>query len=142
MSGSWPSGTVGIVTLPSGRTVRGRGLRAPLPGGAEPEFSVWLTGARPADVAWAAEWIRWRDFWLPTDPPLAEKMLRDAHERAAELRVEFACGGGIGRTGTALAALAVFEGMSPVEAVRWVRRHYHRRAVETPWQRRFVGGLI
>jgi protein-tyrosine phosphatase len=49
--------------------------------------------------------------------------------------VEVACRGGVGRTGTALAALAVLDGLSPGEAVRWVRREYHPRAVETPWQR-------
>jgi protein-tyrosine phosphatase len=49
-----------------------------------------------------------------------------------------ACGGGIGRTGTALAALAVLDGLTPREALRWVRAGYHRRAVETPWQRRWL----
>lgn len=50
-------------------------------------------------------------------------------------RVQVACRGGVGRTGTALAALAVLDGLEPAQAAAWVRRHYHRRAVETPWQR-------
>ncbi len=58
--------------------------------------------------------------------------------RAAEQRVEVACGGGLGRTGTALACLAVLDGVPNTEAVAYVREHYARRAVETPWQRRFV----
>ena len=29
----------------------------------------------------------------------------------------------------------VLDGLPPVEAVRWVRREFHPRAVETPWQR-------
>jgi protein-tyrosine phosphatase len=53
-------------------------------------------------------------------------------------RVEVACGGGQGRTGTALACLAVLDGVPPEEAVAWVRAHYRRRAVETPGQARFV----
>lgn len=53
-------------------------------------------------------------------------------------RVEIACGGGRGRTGTALAALAVLDGVPAEEAVEFVRRHYDRHAVETPWQRRYV----
>ncbi|NUP61376.1 MAG: protein phosphatase, partial [Nonomuraea sp.] len=53
-------------------------------------------------------------------------------------RVEVACGGGRGRTGTALACLAVLDGVPAAEAVRYVRSHYDRHAVETPWQRRFV----
>jgi protein-tyrosine phosphatase len=46
-----------------------------------------------------------------------------------------ACHGGVGRTGTALAALAVLDGLAPPDAVRWVRANYQERAVETPWQR-------
>jgi hypothetical protein len=28
--------------------------------------------------------------------------------------------------------------MNPKEAVKWVRQNYHSRAVEVPWQRRFI----
>jgi len=52
--------------------------------------------------------------------------------------VEIACAGGHGRTGTALACLAVLDGVPSREAVRYVRAHYAARAVETPGQRRFV----
>ncbi|WP_430625935.1 protein-tyrosine phosphatase family protein, partial [Streptomyces albus] len=53
-------------------------------------------------------------------------------------RVEVACGGGKGRTGTALACVAVLDGVPADEAVSYVRAHYTPRAVETPWQRRYV----
>ena len=53
-------------------------------------------------------------------------------------RVEIACGGGRGRTGTALACMAVLDGVPRDEAVTYVREHYDARAVETPWQRRYV----
>jgi protein-tyrosine phosphatase len=89
----------------------------------------------------AGEVVRWPDFRLPTDRDAALATLRQAHGRAATERVELACGGGIGRTGTALAVLAVLSGADPAEAVPWVRRHHHPRAVETPWQRRWVAGL-
>jgi protein-tyrosine phosphatase len=46
--------------------------------------------------------------------------------------------GGLGRTGTALACIAVLDGVPAGEAVGYVRRHYSPRAVETPQQRRFV----
>jgi len=49
-----------------------------------------------------------------------------------------ACGGGHGRTGTALACLAVLDGVPGRAAVGYVRAHYGQRAVEAPWQRRFV----
>ena len=53
-------------------------------------------------------------------------------------RVEIACAGGRGRTGTALACLAVLDGLPGREAIAYVRSHYEQRAVETRWQRRFV----
>jgi len=56
--------------------------------------------------------------------------------------VELACGGGRGRTGTALACLAVLDGMPAAEAVAYVREHYDLRAVETPRQRRYVARFI
>ena len=55
--------------------------------------------------------------------------------------MEVACRGGIGRTGTALAALAILDGLTPPEALAWVRDAYHHRAVETPWQRRWLRGV-
>ncbi|MFJ8013916.1 hypothetical protein [Streptomyces sp. NPDC096339] len=38
-------------------------------------------------------------------------------------------------SGTALACMAVLDGVPPEQAVAFVRQHYHPRAVETPWQR-------
>jgi len=82
--------------------------------------------------------VRWRDFWLPSERAQARQVLYEAWERAGTERVEIACGGGRGRTGTALACLAVIDGVPPDRAVAFVRRHYDPRAVETPWQRRYV----
>lgn len=82
--------------------------------------------------------MRWPDFRLPSDLEAARAALAEAWRRAADERVEVACGGGRGRTGTALACLAVLDGVPPSEAVAYVRARYGRRAVETPWQRRFV----
>ena len=84
---------------------------------------------------------RWRDFWLPSDPDVATNVLRLAHQRGHSDRVEIACGGGVGRTGTALAVMCIFDGMEPDAAVGWVREHYHSRAVEVPWQRRYLGSV-
>jgi hypothetical protein len=135
---SWPDGTPGVVQLPSGRRVRGRGLRRPLPAGPLPEFGVYLLGRPPGPVAWESAWLPWPDFRLPRDPAAARTVLAEAWRRAAEQRVEVACEGGRGRTGTALACLAVLDGVPSAEAVAWVRAHYDPRAVETPWQSRFV----
>ncbi|KRV48735.1 protein phosphatase [Wenjunlia vitaminophila] len=138
MATSWEPTDVGVLRLPSGRLVRGRGLRRPLPDGQSPSFGVYLLGHEPPPVAWETRWLRWPDFWLPSDRGAARETLREAWERAEGERVEVACGGGYGRTGTALACLAVLDGVPNHEAVAYVRRHYSGRAVETPWQRRFV----
>jgi len=132
----WADDT-GVVTLPGGARVRGRRLRNPA---CEADFALVLAAGPTPD--WPSRRIRWPDFWVPTDTADAIAALREALTRArAGERVEVACGGGVGRTGTALAALAILDGLSPDEALRWVRASYHRRAVETPWQRRWLRRL-
>ncbi|MFF3327513.1 protein phosphatase [Streptomyces sp. NPDC002889] len=138
MGETWEPGRAGVLRLPSGRLVRGRALRGPVPAGATPGFAVHLLGRRPPDVPWEARWLRWPDFRLPADRAEAREVLGEAWERAGAERVEFACGGGRGRTGTALACLAVLDGVPAERAVEFVRRHYDCHAVETPWQRRYV----
>lgn len=130
--------TPGVLLLPSGRRVRGRGLRRPLPDGDVPEFGLYLLGRPPAPMGWEARWVRWPDFLLPTAVDAARAALVEAWCRAEAERVEIACGGGRGRTGTALACLAVLDGVPGRDAVAFVREHYDARAVETPWQRRYV----
>ncbi|GAB2522586.1 protein-tyrosine phosphatase family protein [Nocardiopsis aegyptia] len=127
-----------MLALPSGRLVRGRGLARPLPAGPEPDFALYLLGSTPPSVAWETRWVRWPDFGLPSDRTAAGEALREAWTRAGGERVELACMGGQGRTGTALACLAVLDGVPADEAVAYVRAHYLSGAVETPWQRRFV----
>lgn len=134
---TWTDGA-GVVELADGRRVRGRGLRQPEPEGPAPEFGVYLLGRDPGPFAWPCRWVRWPDFRTPSSPDDALAALAEAHERCAGERVEIACAGGTGRTGTALAVLAALSGVPQDEAVAWVRAHYRPRAVETPWQRRWV----
>lgn len=82
--------------------------------------------------------MRWPDFRLPRDRRDAVAALRQAWLRAEYERVEIACGGGRGRTGTALACIAVLDGVPAEQAVAFVRERYDQHAVETPWQRRYV----
>jgi rhodanese/phosphatase family protein len=135
---TWAPEAPGVVRLPSGLLVRGRGLRRPFPAGPEPEFALYLLGAAPPPVRWRSRWVRWRDFWLPSDRADFTDALHQVLQRAGTERVEIACGGGFGRTGTALACLAVLDGLPADEAVAYVRGRYSSRAIETPWQRRFV----
>lgn len=134
----------GAIRLPDGSWVRGRGLRHPAPEGASPDYGLYLGGKRLRDrheplLKWPHDWIDWPDFLLPRDHEHAVRRIRALYERArAGDRVEVACGGGVGRTGTVLACLAVLADLPASAAVGWTRANYHHRAVETPWQRRWV----
>jgi protein-tyrosine phosphatase len=133
----WDADEPGLLRLPSGRLVRGRGLRRPHDAG-DPDFGLYLLGKPPAAPGWPFRWLRWPDFRLPSDAAAAAAAFAEVLERAGSERVEVACGGGRGRTGTALACIAVLDGVPAGEAVAYVRRHYHPHAVETPWQKRYV----
>lgn len=162
---TWTTREPGVLALPSGRSVRGRALSAPRqPSRSQPvpssqpassdaraDFELILLGTHQqfeAQTAHADEagngtavesrWVKWPDFRLPSDPADAASAFAEAWARASSERVGVACAGGRGRTGTALACLAILDGIPSAEAVAFVREHYHPRAVETPWQRRFV----
>lgn len=130
--------------LPRGAVVHGRGLsRDPRPEG-DPDFGLylgtrWLRRRRGAGITWPHAWVSWPDFGVPRDAAAARAAITDLHARATRgERVEVACGGGTGRTGTVLACLATMDGLGADEAVAWTRAHYRAKAVETPWQRRWV----
>jgi len=132
---TWDPDADGVLRLPSGRLIRGRALSRPPPVGPVPEFALYLLAREPPAVDWKSRWVRWPDLGLPSDRAAATDALTQAWTRAATERVEVACAGGRGRTGTALACLAVLDGVPGSEAVAYVREHYDARAVETPWQR-------
>jgi Predicted protein-tyrosine phosphatase len=130
----------GAIRLPDGTPVRGRGRREPLPGGPLPELGLFLGDPGPHPLPdWPVERIDWPDFRVPRDLDAAVASIRTAYEAArAGHRVEITCGGGTGRTGTAIACMAVLAGHPATDAVAWTRAVYRRRAVETPFQRRWV----
>lgn len=136
---TWQPDLTGVVALPTGRSVRGRALHDGAPRDEEsPELGLYLTAEPHHEAGWESRWVRWPDFRLPATPSDAIAALREVYELSSETKVEIACGGGRGRTGTALALLARFAGVPANEAVAWVRANYRKGAVETPWQRRFV----
>ena len=141
MTDPWDPAGAGVLRLPSGRLVRGRSLRQPLPPRPRPTFAVYLLGKTPPAVAWDSRWLRWPDLRLPSDHAHARKVLREAWESVLTQRVEIACRGGRGRTGTALVCLAIIDGIPAKQAVAFVRQHYDQHAVETPWQKRYVTRL-
>jgi hypothetical protein len=135
---AWEPGP-GMVELPDGARLRGRGMHAGDPPGPSPDWGLYLLGRPPDAMPWPARWLPWPDFRLPRSPVDARSAFEEAHRLAAEgLLVELACRGGRGRTGTALACIAQLGGVPADQATAWVRRHYDRHAVETPWQRMYV----
>jgi hypothetical protein len=102
-----------------------------------PDFALYLDERwRPP---WPHEFLDWPDFGVPDDPVPVAAALGSLLERArAGERVEIGCDGGHGRTGTALACLAILSGQAPGDAVSWVRAAYCERAVETEEQEAFA----
>ena len=144
---SQPAALPGAIVLPDGVPVRGRGLCEPVAPGDLPELGLylgrpgtWRSGWHPdPPPQWPVLWIDWPDFRTPRDGEQAAASILQAHRAAAGgALVEVACGGGVGRTGTVIACLALLTGHPAEDAVDWTRRHYRRRAVETPGQRRWV----
>ena len=102
-----------------------------------PDFGLYLDERwRPP---WPHEYLDWPNFGVPDDPVLVVVALESLLDRArAGQRVEIGCYGGHGRTGTALACLAILCGQAPGESVSWVRAGYCERAVETDEQEAFA----
>ncbi|GAA3234016.1 protein-tyrosine phosphatase family protein [Pseudonocardia petroleophila] len=139
-----PRHVEGDVLLPDGTRVRGRGRRE-RPADPPPEFGLYLHRrrtllGRPVLVPdWPAEWLDWPDFRVPRDGRRAAAAVEHAYRLARDgRRVEVACAGGTGRTGTVIACMAVLAGHPAADAVAWTREHYRPRAVETAAQRRWV----
>ena len=101
-----------------------------------PAFGLYLDAAW--DPPWPHEHLAWADFGVPDPDELRASLgVLLARAREGDL-VEIGCLGGHGRTGTAMACLAVVAGVPRDEAVDWVRANYCPNAVETAEQRAFV----
>lgn len=125
------------VVFPDGTVVRGSSLAS------RDENATWRTFGLYLDERWRPTWpavvVAWEDFGLPQAPDEAAAAIQSAFGRAASgEQVEVGCFGGIGRTGTVLACMAVLAGVTPAHAVSWVRSHYHPSAVETAEQASWV----
>lgn len=139
MMSAWNSGLPGVVTLPNGCVVRGRGLYEGTPSGdLAPDYALYLTATRHEEPGWESRWVRWPDFGLPHSTADAVDAIWGTFERLQDCKVEIACAGGTGRTGTVMAMLARLAGVPRRGAVAWVRANYRPRAVETWPQRRWV----
>jgi protein-tyrosine phosphatase len=131
-----------IVELPNGVIVQATGIGRP-GGDPDPDFGLYLDQRwADAQVPWDHTVIDWPDFGVPlgaVSTRRAHEAIRDAYERAVRgERVEVACIGGIGRTGTVLGCMAVLAGVPAADARRWVREHYRSIAIETEQQHQFI----
>lgn len=107
------------------------------------EVDDWRDYGLYFDSAWAPTWradvVPWADYGLPSQPEDAALHIRAAFERASDgQHVEIGCTGALGRTGTALACMAILAGVPSEQAVEWVRRNYEASAIETKAQERWV----
>jgi hypothetical protein len=123
--------------LPGGTRVRACSLSDREESDAERSFGLYM------DEMWHPTWpaaiIPWADFGLPLDYEEAARQIEAAYARAKQGElVEIGCVGGLGRTGTVLACMAVLAGVAPAHAVPWVRRNYDVRAIETADQEEWV----
>jgi hypothetical protein len=128
-----------VVVLPDGTEVTAVSFGAVDPYSREssPDYGLYL------DKRWQPPWthdhLDWPDFGVPDDVSQVAAALRSLLDRArAQERVEVGCLGAHGRTGTALACLAILCGHPPNEAIPWVRANYCADAVETVEQETFV----
>jgi hypothetical protein len=130
------------VQFPDGTRVRALSIHEREEHDDRRDFGLYLDEAwRPS---WPAELIAWPDFGVPDDGEQAAAQIVRAFARArAGENVEIGCLGGLGRTGTVLACMAVLAGVPAGDAVEWVRGSYRPGAVETPeqeaWVQRFAG---
>jgi hypothetical protein len=125
------------VIFPDETRVLASGWLQRKPGELAPDFGLYL------DPQWhptgPAVVLDWPDFGVPVDRAVADREIRGAFARArAGERVEIACIGGHGRTGTVLACMAILAGVPAAEAVRWVRAAYCPRAVQEPSQQYWI----
>jgi hypothetical protein len=126
-----------VVRFPEGTIVDAVGIGERDPDRSDRDYGFYLDARwRPT---WDADVIQWEDYGLPADSDATADAICNAFQRARRgERVEVGCIGGLGRTGTVLACMAILAGVAPDYAVGWVRQHYDPAAVETPEQEDWV----
>jgi rhodanese/phosphatase family protein len=125
------------VTFPEGTKIRASSIFDRVEHDSQRSFGLYLD--REWRPTWPADMIDWPDFGLPADPEQAARQIEAAYARATRGEVvEIGCLGGLGRTGTVLACMAVLAGVPSSEAVAWVRSAYNVAAVETSAQAEWV----
>jgi hypothetical protein len=128
-----------VVVLPNSARVTAVSFEADEPYDRDqiPDYGLYL------DQRWQPPWthdhLDWPDFGIPDEAAQVAAALRALLDRAVEgQQVEIGCVRGHGRTGTALACLAILSGHPPGDAMAWVRANYCTDAIETAEHEQFV----
>lgn len=125
------------VHFPNGTVVYASSVRQRESTEDAPDFGLYLDGAWTPDCL--NYHLGWTDYGLPRRWELAVAMIVDTYRKAQDEQwVEVGCVGGHGRTGTALACMAVLSGVPADEAIDWVRVNYCAHAIETEEQEWWV----
>ncbi|MCA3325117.1 MAG: hypothetical protein INF75_00935 [Roseomonas sp.] len=128
----------GRLVLPLG------GQRISISGGpfdAMPDGARGLCLEARAERVAEAEWqLDVPDFGLPDEAALRTVLTQmlAAMRAAPDGAFHIGCKAGLGRTGTAMACLAILAGAVEGDPVAWLRTAYNAEAIETPAQEDFV----
>lgn len=125
------------VEFADGTTVYASSAHSREPVEAAPDWGLYLDSMwNPAGLAYLVDW---RDYGLPTRYDTAAYAIIDSFNKATKgLWVEVGCIGGHGRTGTALACMAILGGMLPEDAINHVRTTYCEHTIESDDQLWFI----
>ncbi|NBQ75621.1 MAG: phosphatase [Acetobacteraceae bacterium] len=93
--------------------------------------------SRVAEATWRVDVP---DFGLPDEAALRAALtdMLAALRAAPDGAYHIGCKAGLGRTGTAMACLAIMAGAVEGDPVAWLRTAYNPEAIETPAQENFV----
>jgi protein-tyrosine phosphatase len=96
--------------------------------------------ARAAEAEWQLDVP---DYGVPDEAGLRAILAQmlEAMRAAPNDAYHIGCKAGIGRTGTAMACLAIMAGAVEGDPVAWLRAAYFQGAIETPGQEAFVRGF-
>lgn len=123
-----------LVTLPDGTKIHCSSLWDKRKDDNEqPERGLYFDWSWKPD--WRSELALWPDFSVPTNLKATAEAIKEFYLLANHgKKIEIGCIGGHGRTGTALACMAILAGVPAAQAGNWVKTNYCKEAIESQIQ--------